>query len=335
MKLRNFLFVTDIHNRSDRDQPQGRTDSYYLSILAKQEEIGQILIDENIDYLLFGGDLFHKFDAPMGLVNDVASIWKSYKVKRKIGVIGSHDYNGFQIKTLRRTGLGNFVVNGNMEIVSNGKDIFPDNISLDGVFVTGTPHTANLADSAANFFTAIQKSSFIIQMIHGDLFPTPVQWQHQLIDSIHPFIKADLVLSGHIHSGWASPIIKDNANSFSGKTLYVNPGSIGRTENGSPRPIRVFKFTIDVDTLQLVNYEYISLKNVIEHPFVEKIEKIEGSPVADFTGLMEKLSALKLERHDFKHHILHIIKELYGSETDYSKKQIAERVIENIENATL
>jgi len=336
----NFLYVTDIHNRSEKDLPEGRTDNYYKAVIAKQEEIGQILIDENIDYLLFGGDLFHHFDAPMGLVNDVAAIWKSYKVKRKIGVIGSHDYSGFQMKTLRRTGLGNFVVNGNMELVSNGQDSFPVGIDLieASVIVTATPHTVHLATTPENFATADVQipRNLVIQMVHGDLFPTYVPWQHQLIDSVHPFITADLVLCGHIHSGWLTPIGISNDRSGSGKTLYVNPGSIGRTTNSTPRPIRVFKFTIDVDvTAKLVDYKYIHLKNVAEHPFAEKIEKIEGSPVTDFTGLMEKLSALKLEKQDFKQHILPIIEELYVEETSNCKHRISERVVEVLEDAKI
>jgi len=340
----NFLFMTDTHNRSERDQPKGRTDNYYKSILAKQEEIGQLLIDENIDYLLFGGDLFHRFDAPISLINDVATIWKSYKVKRKLGVLGSHDYNGFQMKTLRRTGLGNFVVNGNMELVSNGQDVFPSIISLvDGaVIVTGTPHSVHLSAAPENFATPFPPTTtkqFVIQIVHGDLFPSYVPWQHQLIDSIHPFIHADIVLSGHIHSGWDAPIVIANDKTVSGRTMYVNPGSIGRTENGSIRPIRVFKFAVEVEdkgiATQLLGYEYIHLKNVTEHPFAERIEKIEGSPVTDFTGLMEKLSALKLEKQDFKQHIPPIIEELYVSETERDKYRISERVVETLEAAKI
>lgn len=333
---KKFLYITDIHNKSERDNPKGRTDNYYKSILAKQEEIGQIIEVSKPDVLLFGGDLFDKFDAPMSLVNDVVSIWRTYKVPTIIGVIGSHDYSGYQIKTLRRTALGNFIAHDLMQIVGNGKDQFPKELRVPisqtaSVLITGTPHSYSLASAPGNFFTAVDKNSgsYVIQLVHGDLFHKTVQWQHQTIQSAHPFIHADLVLSGHIHSGWPSPIPIFNDNSITQKTYYVNPGSIGRTAISQIRPIRCFEFTVD-DKYNM-EFSFIDLKNVIEYPFIEKSEEIEASPGNDFSNLMQMISDLKLKPIEFKSRIPEIVESLYG--VDFEEKEaLMENVLSLFEN---
>jgi hypothetical protein len=146
-------------------------------------------------------------------------------------------------------------------------------------------------------------------MVHGDLFPTHCVWPHQKIDDIHPYITADIVLSGHIHSGWLSPIHRTNLNASTKTTMYINPGSIGRTSIGKVRPIRVVLITVEDAS---VDIEYITLKNVIEDPFIEKSDIAEGSPITDFSQLMQLISTLELKQTDFKAHIPKIVEEICG-----------------------
>ena len=326
-----FLFVTDIHSRSEKDLPKNRTDNYYKSVLAKQEEIGEIIKEKGVDCLLFGGDMFHHFDPPLGLVNDVVAIWRTYNVKSIIGVIGSHDYNGYQVATLRRTGIGNFRTHKMLDLVGNdAQDLFPQYMSFGGVLITGTQHSAGLVDDPKNFATAVHEETsphLVIQMVHGDLFNDYCPWPHQLITSIHPYVTADLVLSGHIHSGFPEMHI-ENPNAMTGKTSYVNPGSIGRTSIGKIRPIKVVLITVD-DTLASFTFEYITLKNVVKDPFVEKSDVLEGSPVTDFTQLMKLISTLELRQSDYKTHIPRIVEEVCG-DSPYAKIVI-DRVYEILE----
>ena len=335
MKLK-LLYVTDIHNRSERANNAGRTDNYHQSILNKQIEVGEIIAEYKPDVLLFGGDLFDSYDVPTSVINKVSAIWRSYNVPRIIGVIGSHDYSGYQVKTLIRTALGNLLAHNLMSIVSNGQDEYPSCLWLHGqedghrVYVTGTPHSYDLSDHPENYSTPVDKrnpehkDSIFIQLVHGDLFPTVVPWKHQTINNIHPFVSADIVLSGHIHSGWPEPIVLDNSQSTTGYTMYVNPGSIARTTNGVSRPIRVFMLYIDTETME-ITYEYIALKNVIPNPFGEKSEKIEGSPITDFSHLMTMISTLDLKPDDYKGHIPTVVKELFGETED--NEEIMENVL--------
>lgn len=342
--MTRFLFITDIHNKSERDNPKGRTDNFAKALLLKQEELGQLIITHGVDVLLMGGDLFDRFDVPTGVINDVSAIWKTYKC-RKIGVVGSHDYNGFQIKTLRRTGLGNLFVNDNIEIVSNGQDMFPsvlpvEYMSGDGVLsrvlITGTPHTSRLVERLNNFYTAPPlEQSIIVQMIHGDVFPTAVPWPHRTITEVHPFITADVVLCGHIHCGWSNPIQLQNDKSVTGRTLYVNPGSMGRTENGVPRPIRGFLFEVDSRALSVRHEQYVTFESAAAHPFLTaEHQKLEGAPTTDFTTLMRMISTLQLKHVDFRQHIPQVIREAFPDEDEASQLAISERVVESLDGVT-
>jgi predicted phosphodiesterase len=343
VSILNFFFVTDLHNRSERDNPKGRTDNFAHALLAKQDEIIRIVEANNVHTVLMGGDLFDRFDVPTAVINDVSAVWRRIPCG-KIGVVGSHDYNGFQMKTLRRTGLGNLVVNDVMSIVGNGTDGFPDFIDVpytrgDGVYcpvrVTGTSHSANLAHDPANFFTAEHdKHNVVIQMIHGDLFNKKVPWPHQTIDDIHPYISADVVLSGHIHSGWPSPIVVANDKSFTGRTMYINPGSLARTENGPVRDIRGFFFSVD-PFLGVLEYRYIKFEDAAVHPFASDADKdkIEGSPMTDFSGLMKMISGMQLKKMDFRQHIPEIVAKTFGGETPEERQEISERVVASIEGS--
>ena len=197
------------------------------------------------------------------------------------------------------------------------------------MLITGTPHSSGLIDDPKNFSTGEfeDKTSCVIQMVHGDLFNDHCVWPHQEISDVHPFITADLVLSGHIHSGWKTPDIRVNFNSATGKTHYINPGSIGRTSIGKIRPIQVV--LIEIDHSLLLSYRFIRLSHVIEDPFVEKSEVPEGSPVTDFTQLMKLISTLELKQTDFKKHIPHVIEEICG-DSPYLK-QVTDRVFEALE----
>jgi len=218
-----------------------------------------------------------------------------------------------------------------MQLVGNdAQDLFPKWLDYHGVLITGTPHTAGLAEKPENFATALKPTEVfphrVIQMIHGDLFNEYCVWPHQKITDIHPFITVDLVLSGHIHAGWKSPICIENPNANFGETVYINPGSIGRTSIGKIRPIRVVLIEVDE---QHIEWKYITLNNVIKDPFVEKSDVLEGSPVTDFTQLMKLISTLELRQTDFKTHIPHVVEELCG-DSPYLK-QVTDRVYEALE----
>ena len=310
MKLGYF---TDTHARADT--PSGRTDNFRTAILAKFEEMGNIWHDNNVKTVFFGGDLFHTPDAAKGIINDVAHILQSWRVDI-IAVVGSHDYFGYQMKSLRRTALGHFVEFGSIRLVGGGLEGIPDVINLgEGVYVTGTHHSYQFAEDVKhcyrerfdsevrNTFNDTPVNKYQIQLVHGDLFNVPVLWPHILTSQVKT--ESDLVLSGHIHAGWPEKVLQY------GKTKFVNPGSIARLENTGKQRIPMVNI-IDVSYINNVMTEqiqFIPLTSAAEHPFKDKVEASE-EVTNDVSTLLQLISSTHVEAIDIKAQLPEVAKKM-------------------------
>ena len=321
-------YFTDTHIRAD--SPEGRTDNFRLSMLAKLEEAGQIWQDEGVTVVLFGGDLFHTPDVAKSVINDVIPIFRSWNLPI-IGVIGSHDYFGYQIKSLKRTALGHFVEFGMIQLVGGGLPDIPNYASLEeGIYVVGTPHTYWFAEDPKNcYYEKVEEESnrYQIQLVHGDLFNVPVPWPHILTSQVHT--ESDLVLSGHIHSGWPEKVIKHE------ETKFVNPGAVARLENtGKQRTsmvcvIDVYNIKNKSNTDEHVmdsKITFIPLTSALLHPFKEK--KVEEEEVLqDASKLIQLIASTQVESVDIKNQLPLAAKELQLSDA------VLEKAFEFIEKA--
>lgn len=301
-------FFTDTHARYD--SPVGRSDEFRLSLYKKLEQLGEIWDTEKVEYVLFGGDLFHTPDPSNSVIYDVMSILKSWNLPI-IGVVGSHDYFGYQMKSLKRTALGLVVKSGLMELVDDKKSYFiscNSKSSSRSIDIYGTPHTYWLCDDAENF--SMKKSSeelFQIQLVHGDLLDKQVPWQHVLVKDIKT--ESDLVLSGHYHPGWKNPIKLGN-------TTFINPGSIARLENtGVARIPRTC--IIEVEE-RAWSTRFVDLK-VNPYPFKEKVSEQEVEQVQDINKLLQLIEETQVESVDIKNQIPLVAKELKLSEDRVEK----------------
>lgn len=311
-------FFTDTHARSDT--PEGRTDNFWESLCLKLEETGQIFNNEHVEAVLFGGDLFNTPDPSNSIVHDVMHILKSWG-KPIIGVVGSHDYFGYQIKSLKRTALGILVKAGVIELVGNHKEKvggISESITLGAskgfgapraqVVIVGTPHTYWLADDPNNFSydRLAEKDQLQIQLVHGDLNHKSVPWKHVTIDQVTT--ESDIILSGHIHPGWDKPLIR-------GSKAFFNPGSIARLENtGVQRIPRVVIINTEegATTLRCINLESCAF-----HPFKEKIVALPEL-VQDTSRLLELIkNTSHLNKVDIKGKLM-----ILAQETNASKEVI-------------
>jgi DNA repair exonuclease SbcCD nuclease subunit len=288
-----FGFFTDLHARNDT--PQQRVDNFRDSILIKLHEIGEIFEKENVDYVLFGGDLGHTPDPSYTLLNALLKELKSWN-KPIIGVVGSHDYFGYQKKTLDRTLLGTMRAAGILELVDTVECpyfIIPCE-AFTGVVITGTTHSYDIVDHPERINQGYVKEDALlqIQLVHCDLFHKEVPWRHILIDDIAT--RSDLVLSGHIHSGWDKPIKINN-------TTFFNPGSIARLEKSKLQRIpRVL--IIEVYDKKLFAIKDIPLQSALLNPFKEDDikESFEEATPQDITKLLEFIEATDIEITDIK-----------------------------------
>jgi len=302
-----FGFWTDTHARFET--PEERTDNFFQSLLLKLEEVGQIFKDEKVDYTLFGGDLYDSDTVAKSVITGIQTVLRAWQLPI-IGVVGSHDYIGYQMKSLKSTALGITESAGIIDII--GGYGHPHAIMLNNhdtkVNIVGKPHTYTFTDSKDNMYVEKDLSStYQIQIVHADLNVKPAPWRHILVQD--GLTDSDLVLSGHYHPGWEYPVTmrgRDDAHNVS----FINPGSIARMKNTGTRRIpRVCIITVDGNQC---TYNFIELKSAIAHPFAEKkVKVVDEDPMMDIQRFLDLIGGAEINAIDIKTQLPIVAKE-YG-----------------------
>ena len=219
-----FLYFTDMHIKGIN--PGKRKDTFYLTILKKLMEIGHVIQDEKINFVMVGGDLFDSPKISNQLLGEVAKIIKSWKVKVFV-VPGNHDVYGQNISTLPHTSLGILERTGVVSILT--RDVSPLYIGKRNdpnyplVAFTGQEYYQDI-DTGLNNDYEIEHSVADINILvaHGMLLEKPFHPDiaHTLIQDVTT--GADLVLSGHYHP--------DAVDVTIGSTRFMKPRSAARLE---------------------------------------------------------------------------------------------------------
>uniref|UniRef100_A0A7C3SQ60 Calcineurin-like phosphoesterase domain-containing protein n=1 Tax=Dictyoglomus turgidum TaxID=513050 RepID=A0A7C3SQ60_9BACT len=309
-------YLTDIHMRLET--PEGRTDNFRNSLLLKLEECGDIFNKENCDIVLCGGDWTDRPDVSYSAFNDLAKVLKSWNLPI-IGIIGSHDYYGYELKSLRRTAVGALVISGIIDLVGIGDQQFvevKDKKNQKDIIICGTPHTYYLDFNPENYYKPLYKNGSIqIQLTHGSLLESPAPFEHVLIENVKT--ESHIVLGAHYHPGFKK------VHNIKG-TFFAHPGSIARLDNTGVR--RIPKVLI-IDIEDKINFNFVELKSALEHPFKDKIIK-EEIPEISVDRVLELIQDVKVGIVDVKQRLYQICKEL-----DYSDDIIEEafNLIEQVE----
>ena len=287
-------YLTDIHLRVET--PEGRTDNFNQSILNKLEESGQIFQEENCDIILCGGDWGDRPDVPYSVCNDLIGVVKDWN-KPVYGIIGSHDYYGYQIKSLKRTAIGAIYKAGLIELI--GSPGMKEFVELEDVCICGTPHTYWLDDDVKNYYKEKYTDKYQIQLTHGMLLDKPAIFQYTLIKDVKT--ESELLLAAHYHPGW------NKLYYTYGNTTFAHPGGLARIDNTGN--IRIPKVMI-IDTK--INKIYTrELTTAIPHPFKEKIkESKENTSMNLMNKVMSLLEDTKVQTIDIKTQIPIVAQEL-------------------------
>lgn len=220
MKL---LYFTDTHIRGKN--PRNRTDDFMDTLKNKINEIVEISINEKVDYVLHGGDLFDRPDISIAVAGEFAKIFMKFEAPIYI-VSGNHDIFGHNQKTLNRTMLGFFINLGLMNLVDENPVI----LEKDGVKVqlSANPFSFGMEDTINKDRYKVLKREdnidYSIHMVHGFLLDKPFikTVPHTLISEITDTL-ADITLAGHYHFGFETEEID-------GK-YFANPGAVSRISN--------------------------------------------------------------------------------------------------------
>jgi len=258
-----ILFLTDTHLRSSN--PKNRKDDFQETLEEKLIEITQIVDENDIDYVIHGGDLFDRPDTSVLTVTRYANIIK--RIKKPIYIIsGNHDIFGLNPATLDRTMLGLLGNLNFLNIIRDGDKIIleKDNIRVQ---VTGKSYSYDIDSSISNYIldSVDSNCNYSINIVHGMLLDKPfiTGIPYTLIDDILE-TKADITLSGHYHAGFGV-ISKNNK-------YFINPGSLVRITNSLKEIERIPKVAI-ITLDQSISIELISLK--VAKPGYEVLDRTE------------------------------------------------------------
>jgi DNA repair exonuclease SbcCD nuclease subunit len=288
-----ILYFTDTHIRGNN--PKNRKDDFVKTLEDKLIEIVQLISDNNIDYVIHGGDLFDRPDISVSVVSRFAKILMEIKVPFYI-VSGNHDIFGHNPLTVGRTMLGLLNDLGFINIIKDNEKIIltKDNIKLQ---LTGQSYIYDIDNSIDKDRYIVKEIdegvNYSIHVVHGMLLDKPFVKgiPYTLLEDIKE-TKANITLSGHYHAGFKTTIIDDK--------YFINPGSIVRITN-SLREIERIPQVVVLTLNDKIDIEYIPLKSAQQGDLVldrSEIEKhiFKGERILEFKQTID--AALDFEKMD-------------------------------------
>ena len=264
-----LLFFTDSHIRGTT--PKSRKDDFTDTLERKFNEIVQIIDEENIDYVIHGGDLFDRPDVSISLVTKFAKILNTIKVPIYI-ISGNHDIFGHNPKTLNRTMLGLISELNVLNIINENEKVFLEKDKIK-IQLTGQPYTYDIdnPNDKSHYIVreVVDGVDYSINIVHGMLLDKPFikGVPYTLVDDIKSTL-ADITLSGHYHSGFEKVEID-------GK-YFLNPGSIVRVSN-SLREIKRKPKVVIIDLKEKIDISYRYLTTALNGEQVLDRKEIENS----------------------------------------------------------
>lgn len=276
-----ILYLTDTHIKGTN--PRNRKDDFIESLENKFKEIVKLIVDENIDFVIHGGDLFDRPDISISVVSRFTSILKKIKVPIFI-ISGNHDIFGHNPSTLDRTMMGLLKNIDFFNVITRDKPVLIEKDEIK-ISLTSLPYTYDIDSSPEGYIVREIPDGvdFSIHIVHGMLLDKPFVKgiPYTLIDDILE-TKADITLSGHYHAGYNT--IENNGKYF------VNPGSLVRVTNSLK---------------EIERKPQVAIINIDENIKIEMIQLKSAKPGEDVLDRTEmENSSFKSERiSEFKHSI--------------------------------
>ncbi len=264
-----ILYFTDTHIRGNT--PKNRKDVFIDTLEKKFQEIVDISLREDVDFILHGGDLFDRPDVSISIVSRFSKIFSLFQAPVYM-ISGNHDIYGHNPETIGRTMLGLLDVLGLIKLIKKESLV----LEKDGirVEVSGQSYVYDIdGPDNRNYYRIPEKGEDIdysIHMVHGMLLDKPFikGIPYTLVDDIKD-TKADITLSGHYHRGFKT--IKTEEGKY-----FINPGSIVRITNSLNEMERRPKIVL-IDLEKEIKIKNIYLKTALEGEEVLDRKQIESS----------------------------------------------------------
>lgn len=223
-----FMYGTDPHAKGTN--PGTRTDDFTDTVKRKLTEYLRIGRERDVDFYLFGGDLFDSPYATPQFVIDIGELLEEgLDGKPFFYVLGNHDMSGYNPATIRQTAYG--VI---LRFLPNAIELTKEPVRYEfrgeAVYLSGVHSYARLDRDIetedgllprARDYVREKQDAPSIHVVHGYLSPTPVleDIPHTLIDEMK-HTGTTITLTGHEHTGFS-------VKQTDGGVVY-NPGAMSR-----------------------------------------------------------------------------------------------------------
>lgn len=216
---KKLVYITDTHGRGSN--PLSRKDDFPQVLLSKLSWVCDFAKNIGASAIIHGGDWVETPDVANNYIRQMMKIVSTSEV-HWYGILGNHDLYGQNAETFYKTPLGIAESSGAFTRLSENGTIIDDSF-----FVTGVDFNPDIDKEDKKYYTDSQKGPIgmpSIHVVHG--FADDHEWphgiEHTVISEIGNSCNADVILTGHIHSGYG---IYKSENG----TIFVNPNALART----------------------------------------------------------------------------------------------------------
>ena len=297
-----FLYLTDTHIRGTA--PRNRLDDFYETLKAKLTEVVKISHDQDVDYILHGGDWFDRPDISPSVVRDFSYIFREFE-KPIYTVAGNHDVYGQNPDTVGRSMLGILEALNLIKLIGSGEEIILSEPGLT-VQLTGSSYRYDMDDPGLKERYRVKKrkdANYAVHLVHGMLLEKPfIQGvRFTLLDEIAD-TGADITLSGHYHSGFG---VKQRNGRY-----FINPGSLVRMAATKAEAERKPEVVV-IHLADRIKIEEILLKSALpadeimnlQHPageeeremklrmFFQRVESAEQNARVDMQEIIRRIAS--------------------------------------------
>lgn len=242
--MSKLMFVGDVHIADKA--PGGRVDDYRAAIICKLQTIGKMCAEQNIDRVIFLGDIFHDKRASRArpnLIQELQATFNQYPCQIDV-VPGNHDMGPAGLSSVMKDQPLGVLVRGSQVHLLTGIDESQD------YWLIGRPYDSHKDDNPGYYSMTVEELDTIqagerkprILAAHGSLLePGGIRpFPHVPVEQVPNVLDYDLVAAGHIHENLGMHEFGNAEN----KCIFANVGSISRVARTQANYLRTLQVLV-------------------------------------------------------------------------------------------
>lgn len=288
-----FLYFTDSHIRTKN--PINRKDDFVQTLRDKFTELSSIIKENQVDFVLHGGDLFDRPDLPIPFATEFLKIIEGFSIPFYM-ISGNHDMFAQNPNTVSKTILGMLSEFDVIHIIEKEDPVYLFTESFK-VCIVGTSYFYGIDKDPENYIIRNKPEDvkYLLHLTHGMLldggFIEGIDYVS--IDHIKE-TRADITFGAHYHAGFKTI-------EHEGK-YFINPGAMVRLSSGS--------------------FDYHRMPKVILVELTDEGIKIEEIPLTCAKKGSEVIDMDKISTYQYTKEILDNFKNLAESTVDFEQMDI-------------